>query len=295
MVESLKSGTKELENAWREAQNANQTKTEFLANTSHELRTPLNGIIGSIRIVKDGYCDDKEEEKDFLEKADEAAVHLLEIINDILDIAKIESGKLSVSIEVVDLGALIKKVTDLQRTATKQKKITLRISPQQQQIFVYADPAKLKQVLINVIGNSVKFTDSGSITIRTYVQSKPNNRDYGNKNLANYSSDNSADLTPEQKVIIIIKDTGIGIAPGQQEKLFRPFVMADGSSTRKFGGTGLGLAISRNLMELMGGTISLSSIGKGKGTTVTISVPLAKVSDFPVAKKKPYSLHKVKK
>ena len=297
MIERLKAWAEELENAWKEAKNANQTKNEFLANTSHELRTPLNGIIGSIRIVKDGYCDSKEEEKDFLEKADAAAVHLLEIINDILDIAKIESGKLSINIEVVDLGHLIQKVIDLQITCIKRKNLTLIISPQQQQIFVYADPAKLKQVLINVIFNAVKFTDSGSITIKTYVQPEPNSHSQDNSynTLASNNQENLTHLVLEPKVIILVQDTGIGIDPSQQDKLFRPFVMVDGSSTRKYGGTGLGLAISRNLMELMGGTISLYSAGKGQGTTVIMSIPLAQIPYLAFPEKKSCSLLEDKK
>lgn len=248
MVERLKAWGDEVVFAWKEAQNANQIKNQFLATTSHELRTPLNGIIGCIRVVKDGYCDNHEEEVDFLRQADDAAVHLLGIINDVLDIAKIEAGKLSVTMEPVDLGKLLMEVINLQAVGIQDKNLTLKISQWQESITVYADPGKLKQVIINVIGNAIKFTELGGISITTQLEN--------------------------DQAIIIVEDTGIGIPLNQQDKLFRPFVMVDGSTTRKFGGTGLGLAISRNLIELMEGTITLSSRGLDKGATVEIRLPV---------------------
>lgn len=290
MVERLKASTEHLEIAWKEAKNANKLKNEFLATTSHELRTPLNGIINSIRIIKDGYCDNREEELEFLAKADAAAIHLLEIINDVLDIAKIEAGKLSVTIEPVDLAKLLQEVIDLQILTIDRKGLSLKTYQEKKQIIIYADRAKLKQVLINVFANAVKFTETGVIAISTYIEKKiesnlqnidPNN----NLKAANsqvQTQENivvQTELPIEQKVVIQVRDTGIGIPLNQQDKLFRPFVMVDGSTTRKFSGTGLGLAISRNLIELMGGTITLYSPGEGKGTTVKIIVPLAKIGD----------------
>lgn len=322
MVARLRSWGDEIITAWKEAKNANQLKSEFLATTSHELRTPLNGIINCIRVVKDGYCDSKEEEIDFLNQADEAAIHLLEIINDVLDISKIEAGKLSVCLEKVDLGLLINEVLDLQLVPIQHKGLTCKTLNLEHKIYVQADRAKLKQVLINIIGNAVKFTESGYISIKVKVD-YPNQQSQGNSGIlsnyenysATYDTDNnensSQDSTKEyiytednrkillnknklssngnsvnnielsskkpeiKKAIITVTDTGIGIDRSQQEKLFRPFVMVDGSKTRKFGGTGLGLAISRNLMELMDGEINLYSEGLGKGTTLTIIVPLA--------------------
>ena len=319
MVERLKAWGEEIVAAWQEAQNANQIKSQFLATTSHELRTPLNGIIGCIRVVKDGYCDSREEELDFLRQADEAAVHLLGIINDVLDISKIEAGKLSVQIEQVDLRKLLNEVIDLQAMPVRKKGLNFNLPNTQQKIIVDADPAKLKQVLINVIGNAIKFTEVGSISIdidieNNLLEERHNALDtYSNfERSLNYqvsSTENglasrrfayahgnsitldspqpagasslvptSAQLIPtEGTVVITVKDTGIGIEPSQQDKLFRPFIMIDGSTTRKFGGTGLGLAISKNFMELMGGSIALFSQGKGQGTTVKISLPLAQM------------------
>ncbi len=259
MVERLKAWAEEIEMAWEEAQAANNLKSEFLATTSHELRTPLNAIIGCVRLVRDGCCDDREEEMEFLERADEAAIHLLGIINDLLDVAKIEAGKLSIVMEPIDLCHVLKEVINIESVQIHQKNLQLIVPDWQEPILVLADPAKLKQVLINVIGNAVKFTQEGSITLKTQIEVAA-------------SSDR-----PSQ-AIVTVQDTGVGVAPEQQHKLFRPFVMVDGTTTRKFGGTGLGLAISRNLIELMGGSIMLCSAGSGQGTTVAISLPLMNVS-----------------
>ncbi len=256
MIDSLKAGAKEIEKAWQDARNANQLKNEFLANTSHELRTPLNGIIGSIRLIKDGYCDSEEEELEFLEKADQAAVHLLKIINDVLDISKIEAGQISLDLKLIDFKKLLDDVINLQIGLIKSKDLQLKVETFCQNIKIYADYHKLKQVLINVIGNAVKFTDNGGIILKIYLKEKEEN--------------------PKKLIVVEVKDTGIGIPQNQQNKLFQPFVMVDGSTTRKFGGTGLGLAISKNLIEMMGGSISLFSLGENQGTTVTISIPIAK-------------------
>lgn len=330
MVTRLRAWGDEIVSAWQEAQNANQLKSEFLATTSHELRTPLNGIINCVQIVKDGYCDDKEEEAEYLEQANEAAIHLLKIINDVLDISKIEAGKLSITIQKVDLAKVIHDVVDFQLVNINQKKLQLNYPDWQHKIYVSADEAKLKQILINVVGNAVKFTEQGSISIEVRVlnianvldnsyltgKSQPNNlkpqdnysdnKAYleklsnslvsansqqsnnlppnnllGKKQLSEKPEPNEERVTVEesltQQVFIKVQDTGIGIDLSQQDKLFRPFVMVDGSTTRKFGGTGLGLAISRSLIESMNGTIDLYSAGEGHGTTVIIKLPVAEV------------------
>jgi two-component system sensor histidine kinase BarA len=295
MILRLRDWAEELEGAWKEAQTANQLKNEFLANTSHELRTPLNGIIGCLRLVRDGFCDDREEELDFLQRADDAAIHLLGIINDVLDIAKIEAGKLTVEVEPVNLRKLLCEVINLQAVPIGQKGLEFNTSELHEVIAVRADPAKLKQVLLNVVGNAVKFTDVGSITIKTRLEplaaaagtlsSRPGLGSLVDKNDLSQTAKErtskreldaqspSSLIVASTQVVVSVKDTGIGIDPTQQHKLFRPFVMVDGSTTRKVGGTGLGLAISRNLIELMGGTISLSSHGEGQGTTVEIVLP----------------------
>jgi PAS domain S-box-containing protein len=243
----------ELELARQIADEANRLKSEFLANTSHELRTPLNTIIGSLKLIIDGLCDDQDEEREFIQNAYQSARHLLSLINDVLDIAKIEAGKMSVelaSVGIVDLFSQVEALTHVQ-AANRNLSLTFETADGQT-LEAYADPAKLKQVLINVVGNAIKFTPSGSVQL-------------------------SAQGYPEKGHIVIqIIDTGIGISAEEQGRLFRAFVQADGSTTRQFGGTGLGLAISHRLMELMGGSITLHSDGEGMGTTVSIIVPIAR-------------------
>lgn len=263
MVERLKAGAEELEIAWKESKTANQIKSQFLATTSHELRNPLNIIINCIRLVEDGLCDSREEEMDFLKRADETTIHLLGIINDLLDISKIEAGKLSVVTTPIDLRQILLEVINLQSVNVQQKGLQLKCELDSQAIPINADAAKLKQVLINVIGNATKFTDVGSITIATEIQSS----------------------NGISQVVVVVKDTGIGIDPTQQHKLFRPFVMVNGTTTRQFEGTGLGLAISRNLIELMGGSITLESTGLHQGTTLKITLPLIDISLLTVPKK----------
>ncbi|MEH1807592.1 sensor histidine kinase [Nostoc sp.] len=263
MVERLKAGSEELEIAWKEAKSANQIKSQFLATTSHELRNPLNIIINCIRLVEEGLCDDREEEMEFLKRADETTIHLLGIINDLLDISKIEAGKLSVVSTPIDLRQLLLEVINLQSVNVQQKGLQLKCELASKVIPIKADAGKLKQVLINVIGNATKFTDTGSITIATEIQS------------SNGTS----------QVVVAVKDTGIGIDPTQQHKLFRPFVMVNGTTTRQFEGTGLGLAISRNLIELMGGSITLESAGLHQGTTLKITLPLIDISLLGVPNK----------
>ncbi|MDX2214450.1 MAG: ATP-binding protein [Oculatellaceae cyanobacterium bins.114] len=275
MVSRLEERARELEAAWQEAEAANQLKSEFLANTSHELRTPLNAIIGCIRLVQDGCCDTREEEKEFLEQADKAAVHLLKIINDLLDIRRIEEKGLPLSIELVDLRTIIKEVIDIQAVQIQQKGLQLTVPELLHPIMVRVDPARLKQVFLNVVYNATKFTDKGGITLKTRVEtavgSAPHNDGQNGRQDALYS---------ESWIVISVQDTGIGIDPAQQHKLFRPFVMVDGTTTRKYEGTGLGLAISRNLVEMMGGSITLQSEGADKGTTVEIALPIVEASEL---------------
>jgi signal transduction histidine kinase len=181
---------------------------------------------------------------------------LLAIINDVLDISKIEAGQIYLNLKPIDFNKLLEEVISLQSGLIKSKKLTLTIEKRIPNIKIYADYYKFKQVLINIIGNAIKFTDFGTITLETYLTQTEDN-------LTNF-------------LTIKVIDTGIGIPLNQQKKLFKPFVMVDGSTTRKFSGTGLGLAISKNLIEMMEGSITLFSLGENHGTTVTLTIPIAK-------------------
>jgi PAS domain S-box-containing protein len=230
---------------------ASKIKSEFLANTSHELRTPLNSIIGFLGLILDGYCINQEEEKEFARNAQYSAKQLLAIINDVLDLAKIEAGKMKLELEGIDLKMILDEVCVLTQVQAQQKKLNLALSfDSDPPPRVYADGGKLKQVMINLVGNAIKFTDKGEVVIRVKEQEEKGN------------------------ALIVVEDTGIGIPAGMQDQLYEKFRQVDGSSTRKYGGTGLGLTITKNLVEMMGGKIKLESPGEGKGTKVTITMPL---------------------
>ncbi|MFZ1082710.1 MAG: ATP-binding protein [Candidatus Kryptoniota bacterium] len=225
----------------------NQLKDEFLANTSHELRTPLNSIIGFLTLITEGYYDSDNELRTFTRNALDSSYHLLTVINDLLDISKIEAGKMQLEIEKIYVDELIADVCTLFTVQTDQKGLDLESSIKGSPLFAAADVKKLKQVLINLLGNAIKFTPAGSIKVMV----KPQN---GNIRFG-------------------IKDTGVGIPKEKRDKLFQRFIQADGSSTRKFGGTGLGLVISKHLLEMMGGQIKIESPGQSKGTTVHFTIP----------------------
>jgi signal transduction histidine kinase len=265
MVERLKLRAEALEFASREASVANQLKSEFLRVVSHELRTPLNGIINSLQLLIDDFCDNREEELEYLNMANESALSLYEIVSDILEIALIQEGKLSIKLEAVDLSKILQEVINLTQYEIHQKGLNLHLDLLQNPIIVKADQDKLKQVFLNIISNAVKFTPTGSIKISTQLQSQPD--------------------PPQEQVIIKIEDTGIGIAKEKQKKLFQPFVLVDGSTTREFGGIGLGLALSRSLMQMMEGWITLESSGVNQGTIVIITLPLAQEISQPLQAK----------
>jgi PAS domain S-box-containing protein len=249
--EKLKLYAEQLEIANAQLQKLNKLKSEFLANTSHELRTPLNSIIGFLNLIKEGLYESKEEMMQFVDNALMSARHLLNIINDILDIAKIEAGKLELTIEDVEVSELLQEVWTLSHVQAEQKKLEYRMIYPEKPIFIRGDRNRLKQILLNLIGNAIKFTHKGGITVKAEV--------FEEKGHCQFS----------------VIDTGIGISKEKQAKLFQKFVQADGTTTRKYGGTGLGLAITKSLVEMMGGVIELFSEGEGKGTTVTFTIPLS--------------------
>ncbi|TVQ57513.1 MAG: sensor histidine kinase, partial [Spirulina sp. DLM2.Bin59] len=269
MIRRLISWAEELEGAWKEAQLANQLKSEFLSTVSHNLRTPLNGIIGSLQILMDGYCDTREEELEFLDKAKQSTLYLKRIIDDILDLSQLEKGKLDVEMDRVPLTAVLEEAIALQDAALKAKNLTISFHAWPEPVVVHADRDKLRQVFLSILDNAIKFTPQGEIKITT--------------NLTHHQPDlplaNGSVITQDlhspsgQLAIITIQDPGVGVAPEQQAKLFRPFVLVHAAS-----GAGLGLAIARNLMDLMGGAIELASPGVNQGTTVTLYLATAQRS-----------------
>jgi PAS domain S-box-containing protein len=250
-AEGLEISNRRLEEVNAQLEEASRLKSEFLANTSHELRTPLNGMIGFLQLVLDGMCDSRDEERDFLKQALQCSRHLLGLINDVLDIAKIEAGKLTLEVTAIDIHQLFDEVYTVTHVQAAQKGLELIFDlPEDAMARARGDFGKVKQILINLVGNSLKFTSKGSIRIRAVAHS-----DLGH-------------------VMFEVSDTGIGIPADRQKLVFEKFTQGDGGTTRRYGGTGLGLAISRSLVELMGGIIGVQSEGEGRGTRMYFSLPV---------------------
>ncbi|NEP90085.1 MAG: hypothetical protein F6K18_26480 [Okeania sp. SIO2C2] len=248
-----------------EAQAANRAKSVFLANMSHELRTPLNAIIGYSEILLEDARDLGYE--DFVHDLDNihtAGRHLLTIINDILDLSKIEAGKMDVHLESFKIMALIENVVATIQPLIEQNSNTLEIICEDHQELIVADPNKMRQVILNLLSNAAKFTENGNISLKVKIIS--NDED---------CTVQSEELTPKKMLILSVADTGIGISENQMNVLFKPFTQADNSTTRKYGGTGLGLVISRHFCKMMGGDIGVVS-EVNKGSIFTVKVPFIK-------------------
>ncbi|MFB2833531.1 ATP-binding protein [Floridanema evergladense] len=250
----------ELEQARQQAEEASRLKSEFLANTSHELRTPLNGMIGFLKLVIDGMADDPEEQMEFIQEANRSALHLLSVINDILDIAKIEAGKMELELGPVDLEELFSNVEDFTKTQAQEKNLSFRIQKPatRDKIILNGNYQRLLQVMLNLVGNAIKFTHEGGVMISAEVQRKKpvNNQE-----------------VPAMAIVRVV-DTGIGVSLEKQGRLFQSFSQVNGGHNRQYGGTGLGLYISQKLVEAMKGEVEFYSMGEGLGSTVTFTVPL---------------------
>jgi len=238
-----------------EAQRASKAKSEFLANMSHEIRTPLNGVIGFVDMLSQTPLN--SEQQSYVNSALKSADNLMAIINDILDLSKIESGKMELEKTVTNITEVMRETVDIIQRKADEKGIKLSIDiPKDVPVFVIADSLRLKQILLNLAGNAVKFTESGSVTISvSYSNSIPDKLGH---------------------FLFKVRDTGIGISNEDKHKLFKAFSQGDSSTTRKFGGTGLGLVISNQIAQKMGSKIEFES-ESGSGSTFFSAVDLSLV------------------
>jgi len=258
--EALRRSNKKLEEQANELMEATRLKSEFLANMSHELRTPMNSIIGfTSRVIKKAGHLLPDKQLSNLAIVQRNANHLLQLINDVLDLSKIEAGKMEVFVEDITVKDLVQEVAELAQPLMGGKDIRLVSTIQDQSIHINSDTTKLKQVLINLVGNAAKFTEQGTITISAnYVENAA-------KSMLELS-DNHDYLE------LSITDTGVGMREEELQYIFEAFRQVDGSLTRKTGGTGLGLAITKNLVQLLGGKINVES-KKNIGTRFKLYIP----------------------
>jgi signal transduction histidine kinase len=247
-LRSLQAG---LEQARDAADDANQAKSAFLANMSHELRTPMNAILGYSEMLMEE-AEDLEQE-DFipdLKKINQSGIHLLALINDVLDLSKIESGKMEAFAEEFDLNLLIDEVSATAHPLLEKNKNSLVIESSENLGIAHQDKTKLRQSLFNLLSNAAKFTHEGTVTLHV----------------------NNTEEAGVSWLTFAVSDTGIGIAEDKIEHVFEEFAQADDSTTRDYGGTGLGLAISRRFCQLLGGDLKGHS-KPGEGSTFTIRIP----------------------
>ena len=250
-IDYVKRMEQELKLAKDKAEEMSQAKGEFLANMSHEIRTPMNGVIGTLQLLSDTKLGAAQQE--YVDTAHKSAHSLLTILNDILDLSKIEAGKLNIELIPLDIREIVSELITLHSMTAEEKVIRLHadIDEQLPQVLI-GDPTRIRQILANLISNALKFTEKGHVLVKISVVS---------------SDDNNADIR------MAVEDTGVGIREEIKDRLFNEFTQADGSTTRKYGGTGLGLAIVKQLVEMMHGQFGVESV-PGEGSTFWFRVTL---------------------
>jgi signal transduction histidine kinase len=255
------------------SENANRAKSEFLANMSHELRTPLNHIIGFTELITDRKVGDLNEiQEEYLNDVLESSRHLLSLINDILDLSKVEAGKVEVEASAVDVRTLLEQSSVLFREKALKHGINFSLDTDRVPETIWVDERKFKQIMYNLLSNAMKFTpDGGAVhvaAVRTEGYELPT---------ADHSEPDARN-TPhgvtDAFMKISVVDTGAGIDPEDQERIFNPFEQADGSTSRRYPGTGLGLPLTKQLVELHGGKIWVESEGEGKGSVFSFVIPV---------------------
>jgi signal transduction histidine kinase len=260
-----------LERANRRLEAATRHKSEFLANMSHELRTPLNGILGFAHLLLDqGEGLPRERRERYLRNIHKCGEHLLQLINDILDLSKVEAGKIELRLQPFAVSGILEEILVIVRGLANRKSVRLEIALAPDLPPLTADPVRFKQICFNLLSNAVKFTPAGgrvTLTARRIA-------DGGSRTADPAAADRTLQSTRGDVVEIAVADTGAGIRPEDLDKLFGEFVQLDTTRAQHHEGTGLGLALTRRLVELHGGTIRAASPGAGLGSTFTVRLPL---------------------
>ena len=282
MLTQIQKRDTELQGARVAAEHANQAKSNFLSFMSHELRTPLTSIIGfSEMLIADLQAEGRSEWVDDLHRVHDSGKYLLELINDILDISKIEAGKMEVHLETFDLAALVRDLREVMRPLVERKNNQLKIECPEAIGAMQADRIKVRQCLLNLLSNAAKFTENGTIRLEVRRRFHTEHRtSHGAGSSPSLNSQPLAALQPSgsgSTITFVVSDTGIGMTPEQMAKLFRAFTQADDSTSRRYGGTGLGLALTKRFCQMMGGEVSVAS-EPGKGSTFTIELPAVAAS-----------------